>query len=127
MSRSLRSRPIEYNALRRRHEAVAATDSTPPENAEPDGDKSPSSATAEFNPPTLDVNNAGYFFETFEVQVLTLSLIAFDVAAAVTSMLLTCNGYPESPLLRAMLNMIEVRGMAEGLLSLASKAAVVTS
>ena len=59
--------------------------------------------------------------------MLTLSLITFDVAAAVTSMLLTCNGYPESPLLRAMLNMIEVRGMAEGLLSLTSKAAVVTS
>jgi hypothetical protein len=43
------------------------------------------------------------------MQLLTLSLIAFDVAAAVTTTLLTCGGYPESALTRAGLNVLEVR------------------
>ena len=43
------------------------------------------------------------------MQLLTLLLIAFDVAAAVTTTLLTCGGYPESALTRAGLNVLEVR------------------
>jgi len=41
-------------------------------------------------PPTLNINNVGYFFESFEVQLITLCLIALDVATAVTNMLLDC-------------------------------------
>ena len=95
----------EYTALRRRQNTEAAKGEQEGKEAE-----SATSTTDEVPPtPTLGAHNAGYFFETFEVQVLTLSLIIIDVAAAVTSMLMTCNGYPESAFARAALNMIEVR------------------
>jgi hypothetical protein len=43
------------------------------------------------------------------MQLLTLSLITFDVAAAVATTLLTCGGYPDTSLAQiAALNVLEV-------------------
>ena len=88
----------EFSALRRRQ--LAST-------TESSSDRAPLSPAP--STPKLNANNAGYFFETFEVQLLTLCLIAFDVVAAMTTMLLTCNGAPESgsAAVRAALNVME--------------------
>jgi hypothetical protein len=61
--------------------------------------------------PRLNALSAGRFFESFEMQLLTLSLITFDVAAAVATTLLTCGGYPDTPLAQVALNALEVRAL----------------
>jgi hypothetical protein len=58
-------------------------------------------------PPTLNVDNVGYFFESFEVQLVTLCLISFDVIAAVATMLITCDGSISSKS-QTLLNVLEV-------------------
>jgi len=94
----------EYSALRRRRGEGEVNDVPEDDGAPP----APPAPEAEAQPRISSVHNAGYFFETPEVQLLTLLLIVFDVAAAISSMLITCGGYPDSGILRAVLNMIEV-------------------
>ena len=54
------------------------------------------------------MTTAGHFIESYEVQQLTLCLIAFDVVAAVTTMMLTCSGEPAMGALRTFLNALNV-------------------
>ena len=56
----------------------------------------------------MDLSSTAQFLETFEVQLVTLCLIVFDVTASVVGMLLMCRGAPESAFSRATLHVIEV-------------------
>mmetsp|Transcript_72848 Transcript_72848/g.207532 ORF Transcript_72848/g.207532 Transcript_72848/m.207532 type:complete len:211 (+) Transcript_72848:123-755(+) len=115
----------EFQALRRRQQAAKQTRE---EDASEDAsevvsessyasasaaDAKKDAASAAANPNALSdvptgVVGAASFFESFEVQLVTLILIALDVALAVTSLLLTCGNAPASSgLALAVLRVIE--------------------
>ena len=117
----------EFQALRRRQQAAKQTrDEGAAEDASEvlsessyasasaaDAKKDAATANANANlnaPPDVPagVVGAASFFESFEVQLVTLILIALDVALAVASLLLTCGDAPASSgLALAVLRVIE--------------------